>query len=78
LAVYVWKNAFWQVSLRTCDFVILRSNKNVTDFAALIICLLTYLFTNSFRAVDHQWDGNLFATAGAQVDIWDHNRYKGK
>lgn len=28
-----------------------------------------------FRAVDHQWDGNLFATAGAQLDIWDHNRY---
>lgn len=26
------------------------------------------------RAVDHQCDGNLFATAGAQVDIWDHNR----
>ncbi|KAG5553531.1 hypothetical protein RHGRI_011410 [Rhododendron griersonianum] len=25
-------------------------------------------------AVDHQCDGNLFATAGAQVDIWDHNR----
>lgn len=28
-----------------------------------------------FRAVDHQFDGNLFATAGAQVDIWDHNRF---
>ncbi|GFS34802.1 WD repeat and SOF domain-containing protein 1 [Actinidia rufa] len=27
-----------------------------------------------FRAVDHQWNGDLFATAGAQVDIWDHNR----
>ncbi|QHO52295.1 E3 ubiquitin-protein ligase KEG [Arachis hypogaea] len=27
-----------------------------------------------FRAVDHQWDGELFATAGAQVDIWNHNR----
>ncbi|THU69878.1 hypothetical protein C4D60_Mb08t19070 [Musa balbisiana] len=25
------------------------------------------------RAVDHQWDGPLFATAGSQVDIWDHN-----
>ena len=31
------------------------------------------LFT--YRAVDHQWDGSLFATAGAQVDIWDHNRF---
>ena len=29
-----------------------------------------------FRGVDHQWDGNLFATAGAQVDIWDHNRFQ--
>lgn len=30
---------------------------------------------SDYRAVDHQWDGNLFATAGAQLDIWDHNRY---
>ncbi|KAG9139723.1 hypothetical protein Leryth_016660 [Lithospermum erythrorhizon] len=45
-----------------------------TDFAAVLFCLLTSFFTNSFWAVDHQWDGNLFATAGAQVDIWDHNR----
>ena len=28
-----------------------------------------------FRAVDHQWSGDLFATAGAQVDIWNHNRF---
>ena len=28
------------------------------------------------RGADHQWDGNLFATAGAQVDIWDHNRFQ--
>lgn len=27
-----------------------------------------------FRAVDHQWEGELFATAGAQVNIWNHNR----
>ncbi len=27
-----------------------------------------------FRGVDHQTDGNCFATAGAQVDIWNHNR----
>ncbi|XP_019172458.1 PREDICTED: DDB1- and CUL4-associated factor 13 [Ipomoea nil] len=36
--------------------------------------LAVYVWKNGFRAVDHQWDGNLFATAGAQVDIWDHNR----
>ncbi|GAB4846482.1 hypothetical protein Ancab_025487 [Ancistrocladus abbreviatus] len=30
--------------------------------------------TDAFRAVDHQWGGNLFATVGARVDIWDHNR----
>lgn len=36
--------------------------------------LAVYCLTTAFRAVDHQWDGNLFATAGAQVDIWDHNR----
>uniref|UniRef100_A0A7N0TIW4 Sof1-like protein domain-containing protein n=1 Tax=Kalanchoe fedtschenkoi TaxID=63787 RepID=A0A7N0TIW4_KALFE len=34
----------------------------------------TYVWKNAFRAVDHQWDGNLFATAGAKVDIWDQNR----
>ncbi|CAH9079817.1 unnamed protein product [Cuscuta europaea] len=36
--------------------------------------MAVYVWKNAFRAVDHQWDGNLFATAGAQVDIWDHNR----
>lgn len=36
--------------------------------------LAVYVWKNAFWAVDHQWDGNLFATAGAQVDIWDHNR----
>lgn len=29
---------------------------------------------NSFRAIDHQWNSTMFATAGAQVDIWDYNR----
>ncbi|XP_065875269.1 uncharacterized protein [Euphorbia lathyris] len=33
-----------------------------------------YVGKNAFWAVDHQWDGELFATAGAQVDIWNHNR----
>ncbi|TYK21623.1 DDB1- and CUL4-associated factor 13 [Cucumis melo var. makuwa] len=36
--------------------------------------LAVYVWKNAFWAVDHQWDGNLFATAGAQLDIWDHNR----
>lgn len=36
--------------------------------------LAVYVGKNAFGAVDHQWDGNLFATAGAQLDIWDHNR----
>lgn len=29
----------------------------------------------SCRAVDHQWGGSLFATAGARLDVWDHNRF---
>ncbi|KAI3934394.1 hypothetical protein MKW92_053177 [Papaver armeniacum] len=36
--------------------------------------LAVYVWKNAFWAVDHQWDGDQFATAGAQVDIWDHNR----
>ncbi|PIA31210.1 hypothetical protein AQUCO_05100011v1 [Aquilegia coerulea] len=36
--------------------------------------LAIYVGKNAFWAVDHQWDGRHFATAGAQVDIWDHNR----
>ncbi|KAI8009245.1 DDB1- and CUL4-associated factor 13 [Camellia lanceoleosa] len=36
--------------------------------------LAVYVWKNAFWAVDHQWEGNIFATAGAQVDIWDHNR----
>lgn len=36
--------------------------------------LAVYVWKHAFRGVDHQWDGNLFATVGAQVDIWDHNR----
>ncbi|XP_026419215.1 DDB1- and CUL4-associated factor 13-like isoform X2 [Papaver somniferum] len=36
--------------------------------------LAIYVWKNAFWAVDHQWDGDQFATAGAQVDIWDHNR----
>ncbi|KAB1200682.1 DDB1- and CUL4-associated factor 13 [Morella rubra] len=33
-----------------------------------------YVWKNAFWGVDHQWDGGHFATAGAQVDIWNHNR----
>ncbi|XP_031499308.1 uncharacterized protein LOC116263710 [Nymphaea colorata] len=33
-----------------------------------------YVWKNAFRGVDHQWDGTIFATVGAQVDIWDQNR----
>ncbi|GLT27509.1 hypothetical protein SLA2020_025000 [Shorea laevis] len=36
--------------------------------------LAVYVWKNAFWAVDHQWDGDLFATGGAQVDIWNHNR----
>ncbi|KAJ7552676.1 hypothetical protein O6H91_06G118500 [Diphasiastrum complanatum] len=34
----------------------------------------TYQGKNAFRGVDHRWSSNIFATVGAQVDIWDHNR----
>ena len=27
------------------------------------------------RAVDHQWEDDRFATAGAGVHIWNHNRF---
>ncbi|KAK9092697.1 hypothetical protein Syun_027608 [Stephania yunnanensis] len=33
-----------------------------------------YVSKNAFWGVDHQWDGDHFATAGAQVDLWDYNR----
>ncbi|CAL9038811.1 unnamed protein product [Musa banksii] len=36
--------------------------------------LAVYVWKHAFWAVDHQWDGPFFATAGSQVDIWDHNR----
>ena len=28
----------------------------------------------AFRAIDHHWDRPQFATAGAAVEIWDHER----
>lgn len=42
-------------------------------FFSLSLALEPYFVI--FRAVDHQWDGGYFATAGAQVDIWNQNRY---
>ncbi|PWA84892.1 nucleotide binding,protein binding protein [Artemisia annua] len=37
--------------------------------------IASYVGSNGFSAVDHQWEGDLFATAGgSQVDIWDHSR----
>lgn len=40
------------------------------------LCLQnTSLLSSIFRSADHQWDGELFATAGAQLDIWNHNRF---
>ncbi|GJN38254.1 hypothetical protein PR202_gb27280 [Eleusine coracana subsp. coracana] len=37
-------------------------------------CILVRALHCTTSGVDHQWDGNLFATVGAQVDIWDPNR----
>lgn len=36
--------------------------------------LAVHVWKNAFWAVDHQWGDDQFATAGAQVDIWNHNR----
>ncbi|KAF9611578.1 hypothetical protein IFM89_033582 [Coptis chinensis] len=38
------------------------------------LCLEKFFLVITSVGVDHQWDGDRFATAGAQVDIWDHNR----
>jgi len=29
---------------------------------------------NAFRGLDHHWKRRVFATAGAGVDVWDHER----
>jgi len=41
--------------------------------SAKVVIIIFVLIT--YRGADHQWDGNLFATVGAQVDIWDPDRY---
>ncbi|CAN0877923.1 Nuclear pore complex protein NUP107 [Linum grandiflorum] len=43
------------------------SNKSVEENAA-------YVGKNAYLAVDHQWGSDLFATTGARVEIWNHNR----
>lgn len=35
--------------------------------------LAVYVWKNAFWDADHQRDANFFATAAAQVDIWNHN-----
>jgi len=36
--------------------------------------IATYLGEHAFSSVDHQRNSMLFATSGASVDVWDHNR----
>ncbi|EIE25085.1 WD40 repeat-like protein [Coccomyxa subellipsoidea C-169] len=35
---------------------------------------LEFLGKHAFRGIDHHWTRNTFATAGQQVDVWDHER----
>lgn len=44
-----------------------ESNKSANPLAV-------HVGNNAFSSVDHQWDGNIFATGGARVDIWNHDR----
>ncbi|XP_021894311.1 DDB1- and CUL4-associated factor 13 [Carica papaya] len=57
----------WNVPLPTMMDLYDSSNDSVEPLAV-------HVWKNAFWAVDHQWTGDLFATAGAQVDIWNHNR----
>ena len=36
--------------------------------------LLEFQGKGAFRGIDHHWGRNSFATAGPQVDVWDHER----
>ena len=36
--------------------------------------VMEYQGANAFRSIDHHWSRSSFATAGAQVDVWDHER----
>ncbi|CAH8359964.1 unnamed protein product [Eruca vesicaria subsp. sativa] len=53
-----------QPSLEDSDF---SSEKTVEPSAV-------YVWKNALLAVDHQFEGELFATGSAQLDIWNHNR----
>ncbi|XP_057530140.1 uncharacterized protein LOC130808698 [Amaranthus tricolor] len=57
----------WNVPASTVVESDASSYGSITPFAV-------YTGQNAFKAVDHQWGGNLFATAGARLDVWDHNR----
>ncbi|XP_062105935.1 uncharacterized protein LOC133817436 [Humulus lupulus] len=50
---------------------VMESNDS-TDKSAQ--ALEEYVWKNAFWAVDHQWNGDRFATAGAGVHIWNHNK----
>ncbi|XP_031383600.1 DDB1- and CUL4-associated factor 13 [Punica granatum] len=58
----------WNVPIATLEESADPPGENSTEPVAV------YVRQNAFRAVDHQWDGELFATGGAQVDVWNHNR----
>lgn len=71
---------FGEVFIVTCQEYCLHFS-NVTYFQSFFPFFFSFLYLSLeayfviFRAVDHQWDGGYFATAGAQVDIWNQNRY---
>ncbi|CAK0783726.1 hypothetical protein CVIRNUC_006925 [Coccomyxa viridis] len=44
---------------------------DVADEAGAV---LEFQGKHAFRGIDHHWSQSKFATAGAQVDIWDHER----
>ncbi|RLN24344.1 DDB1- and CUL4-associated factor 13 [Panicum miliaceum] len=64
----------WDIAARktVCQFPghqgAVRGLTTSTDGDLLVSCGV------DCTGADHQWDGNLFATVGAQVDIWDPNR----
>lgn len=36
--------------------------------------VLQFQGRHAFRAIDHHWKDTLFATAGAAVEVWSHER----
>ncbi|XP_024384758.1 uncharacterized protein [Physcomitrium patens] len=50
------------------------TGESTGDEIDIIEPVATYQGKNAFRTVDHRWDSQVFATGGAQVDVWDHNR----